>query len=127
MTQDLPPVDDLTRRWWDATEQRRLLVQHCPQCDHYQHYPRAVCTACGSTDLEFLDAAGTGTVYSFTEVQRAVPPMTEAPYTVALVRLDEGPLLLTNIEGDTIACDGPVQVAWRPLADGRHLPVFRSA
>ncbi|MET8152011.1 Zn-ribbon domain-containing OB-fold protein [Actinoplanes sp. NPDC049668] len=105
--------------WWEATRDRRLLLQRCLDCRRFQHYPRPLCTGCGGDRLDFVAAAGTGTIDSFTTVER---------YTLARVRLTEGPILLTHLEGlDDPACDQPVRLAWRALPDGRHLPVFRSA
>ncbi|WP_433382825.1 Zn-ribbon domain-containing OB-fold protein [Actinoplanes sp. CA-142083] len=109
--------------WWEATRERRLLIQHCTRCRKYQHYPRVVCTGCGGDDLVFVEAAGDGVIDSFTVVERA-----EAPYTLARVRLTEGPIVLTHLDGiDDPRCDQTVHLAWRALPDGRHLPVFRSA
>lgn len=110
--------------WWDATRERRLVVQRCP-CGHAQHYPRELCTRCGGTDLAFAEASGRGTVDSFTVVHRAPSPDVETSYVVARVRLAEGPIMLTHLDGPgPWACDEPVRVGWRPLPDGWHLPVF---
>lgn len=123
---ELPPVDGVTQPWWDATREQRLLVQKCLGCGHLQHYPRALCTACGGTELGWVQAAGRGTVDSFTVVHRGLPGF-DAPYVVARVRLAEGPILLTNLvdsDHDALRCEVAVQLAWRSLPDGRHLPVF---
>lgn len=123
----VPAENPTTAPWWEATRDRRLLVQHCRGCGGYQHYPRPVCVACGGEDLEFLPASGEGTVYSFTVVHRAPHPAFTAPYVVALVRLTEGPVLLTRLVDapvEALACDQRVRVAWHPLPDGRCLPVF---
>ena len=119
------PVDEVTGPWWEAIRERRLTVQRCRECGHRQHYPRALCTGCGGDDLDLVDVSGRGTVDSFTVVHRA--PGLTTPYVVARVRLAEGPVMLTNLVGadpDDWACDAPVHVDWRPLPDGRHLPVF---
>lgn len=121
------PADSQTQAWWDATSERRLLVQRCGSCGHHQHYPRALCTACGSTDLSYVEASGHGTVYSFSVVHRAPHPAFSSPYVVALVRLAEGPVLLTNLVGvsqDAIRCEMPVVLTWEDLPDGRRLPLF---
>ena len=119
--------DAVTAPWWDATREGRLLVQRCRGCGHHQHYPRNICTACGTRDPEFVESSGRGTVYSYTIVNRSPDPAFSPPYVVALVRLDEGPVMLTNVVGcppDMVRCDMAVTVGWEDLPDGRRLPVF---
>lgn len=123
---EVPAPDEVTAAWWEATREHRLTVQSCASCDHVQHPPRALCTQCGSTDSQrLLPAAGTGTVDTFTVVHRAPRPDVEAPYVIARVQLDEGPILLTRLvdERDWTIGD-PVTVDWVDLPDGRALPVF---
>ena len=127
---EVPPADEVSAGYWEATASHRLTVQTCGSCGHRQHPPRAVCTGCSSTEhLAQVDAAGTGTVDSFTTVHRAPRPELAAPYTIARVRLTEGPILLTRLEpadpqGWSIGTE--VRVDWRDLADGRALPYFRT-
>ncbi|GGT16944.1 Zn-ribbon domain-containing OB-fold protein [Nonomuraea spiralis] len=112
--------------FWEATRGRRLLVQRCRACGAHQHYPRILCVACGRGDLDLAEATGRATVDSFTVVHRAPAAGFDPPYVLARVRLAEGPILLTHLVGDAEwACDLPVRLDWRPLPDGRHLPVFR--
>jgi len=127
MNPDVAPADDVSAEWWEATREHRLVVQTCRACGHAQHPPRAVCTACSSLEaLEFVAASGLGTVDSWTVVHRAPRPDVPTPYTIARVRLVEGPILLTVIDSpDEPALDDPVEVAWSDLPDGRALPVFR--
>jgi uncharacterized protein len=114
--------------WFAAARVRRLLVQTCRACGHHQHHPRAVCTRCGRTDrLGWTEAAGTGTVDSFTVVHRSPGPGFDPPYVIARVRLAEGPLLLTRIVGcppGTVRCDQPVRLGWWTPPGGEPLPVF---
>ncbi|BBH71474.1 hypothetical protein ACTI_81590 [Actinoplanes sp. OR16] len=85
-----------------------LLIQHCPACRRYQYHPRPLCAGCGNPDLWSVEAAGTGTVDSFTTVHRA-----DVPYTVARVRLTEGPIVLTHLIGiPEPRCDQPVRLTW---------------
>ena len=127
----LPPVDRVTQPWWDATRVRRLLIQRCVLCDRLQHYPRALCTSCGGSDLGWIEVSGGGTIDSFTVVHRALPGFV-APYVVARVRLAEDVVLLSNIvdddgapsDGRRVRCDASVALRWEALADGRNLPVF---
>lgn len=127
--ESLIPTNDTTRGWWEATRERRLVLQTCESCGHRQHRPRAICTACGSLDLGWSAAIGTGTLLSRTVVHRSPDPDRAPGYVVAIVTLDEGPTMLTNLVGDdaaTIPLDSPVRVDWQPLLDGRALPVFRA-
>lgn len=84
----------------EALKEGRLVVQRCDSCAHHQLYGRALCTNCGA-DVEWVDASGLGTVYSWTVIrQNHSRPWSEMlPYVVALVDLDEGPRLMTNIVG----------------------------
>ena len=122
-----PPAGALFTEWWSGTERRQLLVQRCRTCDASQHYPRGVCTSCGGTNLGFEPSGGRAVLYSYTTVWRAPHPDFTTPYVVALVRLTEGPLLLTRLQGvdeASIACDEPLRLEWALLPDGRALPVF---
>jgi hypothetical protein len=86
-----------------------LLLSRCPHCGLVIWYPRAICPDCHRYPTEWITAAGTGSIYSFTVVRRAAPGRFAAavPYVVAYVELTEGPRMLTNIVG----CDpGQVQV-----------------
>lgn len=123
---EVPPGDDVTAAWWDATRTHRLTVQMCTQCSNTQHPPRAVCIRCSSMDhLWLLEATGRGVVDASTVVHRAPRPDVEVPYTVARVRLAEGPIMLTRLVGsDDWAIGDAVTVCWVDLPDGRALPVF---
>ena len=121
------PADEVTRTWWDATRDRRLLLQDCG-CGHVQHPPRALCTACGSTErLGHRVAVGSGVVDACTVVLRAPDADHEPPYVVARVRLPEGPVLLSNVVTDdphAVAVGDRLSLTWRALDDGRALPIF---
>lgn len=127
---ELAPADPLvvpqTAPWWEAARRRRLVLQHCRTCDRVQHYPRTVCLTCAGDDLDFVPASGRGVVHSFSVVHRSPDPEAyPPPYTVALVRLEEGPLIFTRlVDVDEPACETRVIVDWWPLADGRYLPIF---
>ena len=120
-----PEISPEAEEYWEATRERRLVLQRCDDCGRTQFYPRALCVGCGATALSYVESIGQGVVYSHTTVMRSPGPPFEAPYTIALVDLDDGPRLLTRILGSA-ACDERVELDWLPLEDGRHLPVFRS-
>jgi len=123
-----PPVSDEGRPFWDATREGRLALPWCTVCEQPIWYPRAICPAClGSEAIEWRDASGRATVYAVTVEHSPQTRALEPPYAVALVDLDEGVRLLTNVVGvlaDRVAVGDRVQVTWEPLSDGRQLPLF---
>jgi uncharacterized OB-fold protein len=125
---DLKPAfgDPTTAPFWEAAERRELLIQRCSACGTHQFYPRPFCLSCGGGDVEWAPAAGTGTVHAATTVHMRVLPDLEPPYVVALVELDEGPRLVTNLVEPAPAIGDRVAVVWRERADAPPLPVFAS-
>src|SRR5207249_8424710 len=108
--------------FWDATREKRLVIQWCTACEAPVHFPREACPRCLGTALEYRPASGQGEIYA-----RIVVPEPEE-FVVALVDLPEGVRLMTNI----VNCPAsearvglPVEVTWEPLSDGRHLPQFQ--
>ena len=96
----LPTVDPETAPFWSATEDGRLLLCECQNCDLRFYYPRSLCPDCASDDVEGVAASGTGTVYSHTVTEHVSNwPDDLLPAVVAYVELDEGPRVLTNIVG----------------------------
>ncbi|MCY3962213.1 MAG: Zn-ribbon domain-containing OB-fold protein [bacterium] len=109
-----------------AAAEGRLLIQQCPQCGHRQHYPRALCTACAA-EPEWLEAAGTGTVHTYTIVrQYGVPAFAELPYVLAMVDLPEGVRMfggLTGIDPEAVEI-GMAVTAYARTYDDDHAMVF---
>lgn len=108
-----PVVDDDSRRFWDAIQQRRVDLQWCAECERHVFYPRALCTACGG-ELSWRTVSGRATVYSYTVSRRPAGPAFEAavPYVVALVDLEEGVRMLSTLVGvapEQVHIDMPVQ------------------
>jgi hypothetical protein len=126
-----PLVTDLTQPFWDAAREGPLAVQRCADCAYYNHPPRAACDKCQSTNLEFSDVSGHGSVWTYTVMhQKSVAGFEEAvPYLTALVELDEQPLLLmvTNLPGvapEDVRIGLRVRVTFEALDDGNMLPQF---
>jgi len=124
-----PPTSAAAEPYWAATRERRLDLQRCLTCDRAVHFPREICPHCHGVELSFATSAGVGAVYAVTIMPTpALPSMAgRAPYAVALVDLDDGVRMLTNLVGDgalDAVVGDRVRVAWEPLEDGRHLPVF---
>lgn len=124
-----PPVSAVAAPYWDATREKRLLVQWCDDCDRPVQFPRAVCPFCLGSSLGWREASGRATIYAVTVEHRPQNPRmaARAPYAVALVDLEEGVRLLTNVvtaEPLSLVAGQPVRVVWEELSDGRHLPLF---
>jgi uncharacterized OB-fold protein len=126
-----PVPDQDTRPFWDAAAEGRLVIQRCTACGRHVFYPRLVCPHCGGSSLEWVQASGRATVYSFTVVHRAPPAFAdEAPYVVALVDLGEGPRMMTRLVGLEPAAARvgmPVEVRFVDLDDQFKLPCFGPA
>lgn len=108
-----PPVGVESTAFWEATRESRLLVQWCTDCDRGVFYPRAFCPHCaaGADALEWRTASGRATVYAAVVEHRPEAAGTNfsggAPYCVALVDLDEGVRMLTNVVGCPPATSAP--------------------
>lgn len=125
-----PVVSALGSGHWAAAREGRLAIQQCTQCRQLVHYPSALCDRCLSVDLEWSDVTGLGTVESFSTVYRGFAPEFEAdiPYTVALVRLDEGVNLLTwltDVEPDAAEIGMRVRATFERISDEISLHRFR--
>lgn len=124
-----PPVSMASVPFWEATREPRLVLQWCRACERAIHFPREACPTCLGTDLEFRTASGRATVHAASIMaEPANPSMAgRGPYVVALVELAEGIRMLTNVmtaDPGSVAMGDAVTVAWEPLTDGRHLPMF---
>lgn len=127
MTERAYPVPDaVTRPFWEGVAEGVLRLQRCAGCGRHVFYPRAVCPFCASAELAWVEAAGVGTVHSFTVVHRAPAEYRdEVPYVVALVDLDEGVRMMTrlvDVEPAAVRVGMPVEVAIRGEP---RLPCFR--
>jgi uncharacterized OB-fold protein len=124
-----PPADDDLAPFWAAARERRLDVPVCTACGHVVLRPRAICPICHDDRLEWRTVSGRGTVYSYGVEQRDIAPDTglTAPYVVALVELEEGGRLVSNVlaDPDEVHVDLPVEVVFAELPDGRVVPRFR--
>ena len=125
-----PPVSEVTKPFWDATREERLLLQWCTSCDKPVFYPREACPSCLGFDLDWRPSAGRGVVYAVSvQYKPNFPGLADkVPYAVVLVDLDEGVRLMSNVVdcdiGDVVI-GLPVELTWEPLSDGRNLPQFR--
>ncbi len=116
----LPQPDALTAPFWDACRRGSLEVSACSDCERLFLPPGPCCPTCWSTRLTSRAVSGAGRVFSFVVYRRTYHPGLPAPYVVALVELDEGPRLISNIVGcapEEVAIDIPVQVRFEEAGD----------
>jgi uncharacterized protein len=117
-----------TQHFWDGTARGDLLLQRCRACGSTYFPPQPFCPHCTDDDVEVVRASGRATLTSYVVAHRGAPGF-EAPYVIAVVELDEGPRLLTNVvevapEPGQLPLDLPLEVVFEPLGD-LALPLFR--
>ena len=108
----LPYPTPETQRFWDGCRKHELWLPFCPSCNDYFFYPRPFCPRCFSWNVDWKQASGKGTLYTFAIQYRPQAPGFQPPYVTAIVQLDEGPRLMTNLlvddpEPGRIECDTP--------------------
>jgi hypothetical protein len=126
----LPIVDPDTAPYWQAAREHKLLLKRCADCGRAHFYPRELCPHCHSDAVSWLEAKGTGSIYSFTVARRPAGPafQPDAPYVVAIVELDEGARMMTNIVGcapESVRIGQRVAVAYEDVTPEISLPKFR--
>src|SRR5580658_7841361 len=96
---DLPTPEGDTIVFWEAAKGERLLIKHCLDCDAYSYYPRPFCPSCWSESVEWFEASGRGTLYTWSVIyNNDMPPFRDrVPYVAAIVDLAEGPRMMTNV------------------------------
>lgn len=124
----LPQASAWSAPFWEAAKDHRLVIQSC-SCGEKIMYPRRFCPQCLGEDLTFIPAKGTGEIYTLSTQMAGPPSGFEAllPYVIAVIRLDEGVQMMSNIvgEGATEARIGDRVTVDFAEVEGATLPVFR--
>jgi uncharacterized protein len=127
-------ADEHTRPFWEAARQDRLVVPRCQSCGTFRLPPNAICYACQSEGVDWVELAGTGTVFSFTVIRHPLHPdlVEVVPYVSAIVELDgvqkEGARILVNIidcEPEEIEIGSRVEIVFEHVNDDMSTPRFR--
>ena len=128
----LPVPDPLTKTYWDSVKAHAMQVQKCADCSQFVFYPRSVCPHCGSRSLNWTAVSGRGKVYGFTiSHQKGMPNFgNDVPYTIAVVELEEGCRMMTNLVGidpdpAKIKVGMDVVVQYDDVTDAMTLPKFK--
>ena len=111
----LPEPSVLSKPFWESAAKGELRVQKCLTCGHYEWTPQAACSRCLTETLSWERCSGRGSIYSYSIVWRPQDDSFRAPYVVAIVELDEGVRMLTeiiNVDPSGVEIGMPVQVAF---------------
>jgi uncharacterized protein len=127
----LPIPTPETQHYWKGAQEGKLLLQRCESCAKAYFPPRPFCPTCSSQDVTVVQASGRASLYSYAIQHRAAPGFT-APYAIAVVTLEEGPRMMTNIidcpqTPEALQLDMPLKVTFREINETVSLPVFRPA
>ena len=125
----LPEPTPETRHFWDGCKEGELRLQRCTACKETYFPPRPFCPKCACREVEVYPASGKGVLWSYVINHRPRPDMGTEPYAIAVVKLDEGPTLKTNIVDcpqtpEALQLDMPVQVSFAKQTDDITLPLF---
>jgi uncharacterized OB-fold protein len=120
-----------TQHFWDGTQAGELRLQRCDACANVYFPPRPFCPACASRKVSVFKASGKAKLYSYVIHHRPVPGFVP-PYAIAVVELDEGPRMMSNIVDcpqtpEALELDMKLEVAFEKLDDNITLPLFRPA
>ncbi|NUR83192.1 MAG: Zn-ribbon domain-containing OB-fold protein [Nonomuraea sp.] len=126
----IPKPTPETQPFWDGAAAGELRIQRCTQCERHYFYPRPACPRCGSEQVEWVTASGRGTLYSYV-INHGPAPGFEAPYVIAVVELEEGVRMMTNLVGvepdpEQLPLDLPLRVTFEERGDVR-VPMWEVA
>ena len=129
ITRALPLPTPESQHFWDGCRDGELRLQRCRECSHSYFPPRPFCPLCASRDVEIYAASGKATLYSYVINHRPRPDMGKEPHSIAVVTLDEGPRMMTNIVDcpqtpEALVLDIPLQVVFRQQSETIWLPLF---
>ena len=123
-----PAVNADNRFWFDAAKDQRLLIQRCSSCKTLRHPPGPCCPECRSFEWDTVEASGRATLFSYVVAHHPRHPAFDYPLLVAVVDLEEGTRLITNLVGvapEEVVIGMPLTVDWLVADPDLTLPVFR--
>lgn len=131
MDRTLPTPTPETAHFWEGCKVGELRLQRCPACATTYFPPRPFCPACGSREVEVFKASGKAILWSYVINHRPRPDMGKEPHSIAVVALEEGPRMMTNVVGcpqtpEALVLDMPLQVTFETFGDFA-LPLFKPA
>jgi uncharacterized OB-fold protein len=133
MPKPIPVPDEVSKPFWDACNERRLIVQHCAACNRLQYPPQATCAGCGSGDqLEWREVSGRGRIngYCVMYQSRVGPLQADQPFNIAVIELEEDPAIkfLSSLPGtplEEVPVGAAVQVDFQEVGPGQLIHEWR--
>ena len=127
----IPVPTPETQHFWDGTKVGELRLQRCIECGTVYFPPRPFCPTNGSRAVEVFTASGRGRLFSYV-INHLPSPGFTPPFAIAVVELEEGPRLMSNIVGcpqtpEALRIDMPLEVTFKRLTDEITLPQFKPA
>lgn len=125
----LPRPTPETQHFWEGTRNGQLLIQRCDSCGDPYFPPRPFCPACGGQEVTVEETSGRGTLYSYL-INHTGHPGIAGPYSIAVVQLDVGVRMMSNIVNcdqtpEALVLDMPVEVVYESFSDEITLPFFQ--
>lgn len=125
----LPSLDDSNRPFWDAAREGRLVLQACGACGHVRYPISHVCPVCLDERFDWKTMSGRGTVHSTIVFHQVYNPAfaQDVPYNVSLVKLEEGPRMISNVVGvppSAVKVGDAVQVCFDRVTEEIAIPRF---
>ena len=134
MTYDkpVPAIDPDSQPYWDGAKEGRLMIQRCRATGQAFLYSRQLVPGVVDSEVEWIEASGRGTIYSFTVARRPAGQAfaDDVPYVVVAVTLEEGARVMSNLVTDTpdnVAIGQAVEVFFDPVSDDLTIPKFKPA
>lgn len=133
MPKPIPVGDEVSKPFWDACNERRLIVQNCSACNRKQYPPQEACAQCGSKDkLEWIETSGRGRIngYSVMYDSRIKPLQADQPFNIAVIELEEDPAIkfLSHLPGepvDNVPVGAAAQVEFQDVGEGQLVHEWR--
>ncbi|MGD9895376.1 MAG: Zn-ribbon domain-containing OB-fold protein [Dehalococcoidia bacterium] len=125
----IPQPDDPSRPFFDGAQRGELMIQRCTACEASLAPGSRACTECLHEALAWVPASGRATLFTYAVMHQKYHPgfYDDLPYNIAVVELDEGPRLNTNIIGianEELRVGMPLQVTFEDVGEGVRLPKF---
>ena len=129
----LPAPTPETQEFWDKARQHELWIPRCNACGHTYFPPRFICPECLSRDVAMTRHSGKGTLHSYMINHRAPPGFEDdAPYAIAVIQLEDGPRIMSNIVGientpENLVLDMALEVTFEDAVEDVSIPKWKPA